>query len=347
MADGRERRPMTRGNATRAATDRTFSSGGMQDTPEVEVPLPPAQPGGSAARYVYAVVPGSERASLGPIGIEGRDVYTLPDGPVAAVVHDCAVLPSEARDVALGRERDAALTQKRPGASPPVRGISAALGRDSDVALTQRDSDVALVQDWVLAHHRVVDAAWKRWGTVLPVSFNTVIVAGAASADENVRAWLESEEALLQARLRGLLGKAEYGVQVFWDLARVSAAAVEDAPAIRGLREEIATQPRGLAYFRRHRLERLLREEIERRVAHECERLLQRIRRRAEDVRVEGIPPGADESRMVLNLSCLVAATRAGELEDEVSEIGRIDGCSVRLVGPLPPYSFCATGAGR
>ena len=35
--------------------------------------------------------------------------------------------------------------------------------------------DPEMVASWVVAHHRVVDAAWSRYGTVLPLTFNTII----------------------------------------------------------------------------------------------------------------------------------------------------------------------------
>ena len=41
-----------------------------------------------AGRYIYAIVPDQGTLQLGPIGLEGGEVYTLGDGKVAAVVSD-------------------------------------------------------------------------------------------------------------------------------------------------------------------------------------------------------------------------------------------------------------------
>ena len=40
-------------------------------------------------RYVYCVADAGETVSLGKIGIEGNDVYTIPYRDICAVVHSC------------------------------------------------------------------------------------------------------------------------------------------------------------------------------------------------------------------------------------------------------------------
>src|SRR3972149_3340473 len=70
---------------------------------------------------------------------------------------------------------------------------------------------------WVQAHHRIVEAAWQRWGVILPMTFNTVIAPGEQGAAQTVRGWLEQEAHVLPAKLQTLTGKAEYGGQGFWD----------------------------------------------------------------------------------------------------------------------------------
>jgi hypothetical protein len=45
---------------------------------------------GLAGRYIYAIIPDQGPRHLGPVGLEGREVYTLGDGKVAAVVSDLA-----------------------------------------------------------------------------------------------------------------------------------------------------------------------------------------------------------------------------------------------------------------
>ncbi len=44
-------------------------------------------------RYVYGVAAGNKEVRLGPIGIEGSEVYTITYEDISAVVHDCSTKP--------------------------------------------------------------------------------------------------------------------------------------------------------------------------------------------------------------------------------------------------------------
>lgn len=193
----------------------------------------------------------------------------------------------------------------------------------------------------VLAHHQVVAVAWKRWGVVLPLTFNTIIMAKQGNAEENLVAWLEAEHDWLNAKLNALTGKAEYGLQVFWDPLRISKQVAGSSPGIARLEEEIRSKPRGLAYMYRQQLERLLRREIEAKAAEECKALYNMISRCVDNVHVEKTKEGEPERQMFMNLSCLVSAAKYADLEAVLEKVSNMDGFSVRLAGPLPPYSFC------
>jgi hypothetical protein len=58
-------------------------------------------------------------------------------------------------------------------------------------------------------------------------------------------------------------------------------------------------------------------------------------------VRVEKNKNDGSNLRMVVNLNCLVALERYPELKALADEVAGYSGHTVRLVGPLPPYSFC------
>jgi hypothetical protein len=49
-------------------------------------------------RYVYGVTTGDKEVRLGPIGIEGSEVYTIPYEDVSAIVHDCPAEPYQSTD---------------------------------------------------------------------------------------------------------------------------------------------------------------------------------------------------------------------------------------------------------
>ena len=204
-----------------------------------------------------------------------------------------------------------------------------------------QSEDGSIAVAWVLTHHQVVEAAWKRWGTVLPLTFNTIIrVEGGNSAQRNLAAWLEMEYSSLKGKLEAVRGKAEYVVQVFWDLALISRRTAESSPEIRRLEEEIGSKPRGLAYMYRQKLEAMLKKQVEARAEEECGGLLSRLSRCTENIHVEKAGKGEGGRQILVNLSCLVPGGRLTELEAEMDRITSIEGFSVRLVGPLPPYSF-------
>lgn len=49
-------------------------------------PVVPAAPAGNGRNYIYAILAGSEPRVFPSLGIEGKDVYTITDGRLAAVV---------------------------------------------------------------------------------------------------------------------------------------------------------------------------------------------------------------------------------------------------------------------
>jgi len=49
-------------------------------------------------RYVYGVAAGDKEVRLGPIGIEGSEVYTIPYEDISAIVHDCSTKPYQSTD---------------------------------------------------------------------------------------------------------------------------------------------------------------------------------------------------------------------------------------------------------
>ncbi|MDP2935067.1 MAG: GvpL/GvpF family gas vesicle protein [Dehalococcoidia bacterium] len=251
-----------------------------------------------AGRYVYCVARAGEKVSLGAIGIEGREVYTIVHNDLCALVHHCRAQPYESRD-------------------PEVAAA------------------------WVLAHHEVVDAAWKRWGVVLPLTFNTIIMAKQGAAEENLVAWLEAEYESLKGKLDALTGKAEFGVQVFWDPVLISKQVAKSSPDITRLEEEMRSKPRGLAYMYRQKLEAMLKKAIEVKAAEEYKALYDMISRCVDVVHVEKTKQGPEGRQMLVSLSCLVPQAQLPRLEAELDRISGMEGFSARLVGPLPPYSFC------
>ncbi len=205
-----------------------------------------------------------------------------------------------------------------------------------------QSDDPEMVGTWVLAHHQVVEAAWRRWGTVLPLRFNTIIKAdGQRSARENLVSWLDTGADWLKAKMAQLDGKAEYGIQVLRDTEQLSRQVAHSSPEVQRLEEEVAGKPRGGAYMYRQKLEAMVRKGIETRVAEEYQACYATISRWVADIQVEKLKPSAGHLQMLMNLSCLVSTEHYPDLAEEMDRIGATEGFSIRLVGPMPPYSFC------
>jgi len=49
-------------------------------------------------RYIYGVAAGAKAVSLGPMGIGGNEVYTIPCGGFCAIVHSCPAEPYQSGD---------------------------------------------------------------------------------------------------------------------------------------------------------------------------------------------------------------------------------------------------------
>ena len=201
--------------------------------------------------------------------------------------------------------------------------------------------DPERVASWVMAHHRVVDAAWSRYGTVLPLTFNTIIKGDPGrDASTNLLAWLDSEYETLKAKLEALAGKVEYGVKVFWDPQFAMRGMAQSDPELRKLQEEIEAKPRGTAFMYRKKLESLLKRKAGAMVEEECIALHSKLSRWADEVQIEKPKRESGQLQMLMNLSCLVSQTQVHDLEAELQGVSAKEGFSAQLVGPLPPYSF-------
>jgi hypothetical protein len=224
----------------------------------------------------------------------------------------------------------------------PVRPICAAgltaLVHDCPAVPYQGD-DAERVKVWVLAHSDVVDAAWERAGTVLPMSFDRIVRPGdGVDADEQVAGWLRAEGDGFHATLERLRGKVELGVQLLWEPRVIAAAVAASDAEIQALQAELAGKSKGAAYFSQQKIERALRQALTARAEEDYRTCFRQITAHFPDVCVNELKKVPDR-QMILNLSVLVR-------REQVSELGAVlsgfqsEGIEVRFTGPWPPYSF-------
>jgi len=207
-----------------------------------------------------------------------------------------------------------------------------------------QSTDREVVNSWVLAHQKVVDEAWERWGTVLPLGFDTIVMdKDGVGPEENVRNWLKNDYDKLKSKIEKVRGEAEYGVQIFWEPQVIVQSLAKTSPEIRQFEEEMKSQPKGIAYLYKQRLENALKRELESKADRCFKDFYERIRKLVDDIAVEKTKPGGQNTQMIMNLSCLLPRDKTAELGEELESINILEGFSVRFTGPWPPYSFVGT----
>lgn len=260
-------------------------------------------------RYLYCIAESGERTNLGKIGLDGKEVYTVPFFDLCAVVHNC---PSE----------------------------------------PYKSEDNEVVKKWVITHEKVVEVAWEKFGTVLPLGFDTIIKGEEnVSPEENIKNWLKQDYVSLKEKIDKIRGKAEYGVQIFWEPKLIADEIAKTNEQIRNLNQDIKSKSKGTAYMLKPKLENLLKKEMEKKVDLCFKEFYARIKKCVFEIRVEKTKKisdfgscGDEKRQMLMNLSCLVAKEKSKELGEELEKINEEERFAVRFTGPWPPYSFVAFG---
>ena len=103
----------------------------------------------------------------------------------------------------------------------PYKDIAAVVHSCQPLAYDTKDK--AQAEEWVLAHSYVIDHAMKKFGAVLPFSFD-VILKGDDSA---ILEWLGKNYSLLSQDLEKVEGKAEYTIQIYYDYDDLAARILE------------------------------------------------------------------------------------------------------------------------
>ena len=225
----------------------------------------------------------------------------------------------------------------------PYRDLSAVVHNCPTEPYNSGDNE--LVKRWIMAHQRVVETAQERFGTVLPLSFDTIIKGDEnGSPEDNMGGWLRDEYENFREKMDKVRGKDEYVVQIFWDLKVIANHITRTSEEIRRLDEEMRYKPKGTAYMYKQKLESAIKNKVEMLADEYFKDFYHRIKQYADDVRVEKVKKAEEDKQMLANLSCLVSKANYEGLGEELDKILQIEGVSVRFTGPWPPYSFVSPG---
>ncbi|NXY95741.1 GvpL/GvpF family gas vesicle protein [Streptomyces sp. BR123] len=212
--------------------------------------------------------------------------------------------------------------------SPAVRTVSTGVLR---AVVSDIDEEIRPKRRDVAAHQAVQDRLMAD-GTPLPLQFGYT-----APDDGAVRQVLEEQEDAYRAALERVQGCAEYNIKASHEQEHLLREILDASPEARRLNEEILSgspDPRLPL-----ELGQLIAAEVEQRRANAADGLLRSLAPLGREHTLH-VPGGED----FLNLSLLVPRDGAAALLDAHAELVRADGAglSVRLTGPLPPYSFVA-----
>ncbi len=200
--------------------------------------------------------------------------------------------------------------------------------------------DEEQVKHWLFTQQKVLDLAQERFGTVLPMGFNTIIHAEGEQPVETVRHWLAGESTRLRQIFELVRGKNEYGIQVLVEDETLKRSLLNENQEFQKAKQEVESKPEGVRYMYRQRLEKVAQEAIEEAGERYFQEVYEVVSAISDDVLVGKLKKQEDSLHMIVNLTCLVAEENAEELGRVMGEINAREGFQVRFTGPWPPYSF-------
>ena len=202
--------------------------------------------------------------------------------------------------------------------------------------------DDEIVKGWILAHQNVVDKAMEKYGTVIPLGFDTIV-----KGDEKaLKEWIEEDYGNMKNKFEKIRGKKEYSVQIFIDEKIISNKLVEknENEEVRKMKEKIEKMPKGVAYMLQKKMENMTKNAMENELKKMSDEFYEKIKNSSDDVKT-GKNKDAEDKKMILNLSVLLKDENVNSFGAQLDEINKREGVSVRFVGPFAPYSFVSEGS--
>ncbi|OGP16238.1 MAG: hypothetical protein A2V21_311855 [Deltaproteobacteria bacterium GWC2_55_46] len=200
--------------------------------------------------------------------------------------------------------------------------------------------DKALLEEWIVIHHRTIEAVILGFGAALPFGFGKVLAGeDGKSPDEFLLGWLAANYEDLKEKLDRVEGRDEYGVQVFWD-AQAVAQMVSSGPEIKKMVDEVAWCSEGTAYLQGERLKRAVQHAMAELAGSYFAEIYRGLGPYSDRIKVEQVKKAAEGRQMIVNVSCLVRRESADALGEYLGKVETERGAQVRFTGPWPPYSF-------
>ncbi|WP_030273743.1 GvpL/GvpF family gas vesicle protein [Streptomyces sp. NRRL B-24484] len=218
--------------------------------------------------------------------------------------------------------------QRLTGVGSPPEELRALTGSGLRAVVSHAPEGLRARRRDLVAHQEVLERLMSE-GPVLPLRFGAV-----ATDDQEVLGILHEQVHAYRERLSALDGCTEYLVKASYDEDALLRQILRDSAEARRLNEETRQSPDPQPKIR---LGELVAAGIEARTRSAAVELLDELSPAAREVR-ENDPAGND----FVSGSFLVEADRQEDFRAAAAELAERWGedCTVRVHGPLPPYSF-------
>ena len=181
------------------------------------------------------------------------------------------------------------------------------------------------MQHWLTDHQHTNIALFQR-RTLLPLRFGTRVGDKAEVEDFLVASYLQLKAVLARVR-----GKAEFVVQLWWDLPAVLLEICREDQELQSLRE--AADPADRVVLGRRLFEA---------AESKKQRLVEAVHRQLATVSPDVAEAKLTDDAMIMNRSYLIERTAEAAFDAAMAAVGSAQPSYLRVkyVGPLPPYSF-------
>jgi len=203
----------------------------------------------------------------------------------------------------------------------------AAVVRKLDAGNTARllNSDEEQVQN-LLAAYQQTNIDVFRHCTMLPLRFGIMV-----DRKDEVEDFLTFSYIHIKGALDRLRGKAEFAVQLSWNLNAVLQEISQDAQWLGRAKESINLPDK-------IEMGRLLFEAADRKKKE----IVESVHRKLSEVSLDSSAGRGDDESVIMNRSYLIEEAAEDSLDKAMAELGKENGSylSFKYVGPIPPYSF-------
>jgi len=199
-------------------------------------------------------------------------------------------------------------------------------------------ADPIEVKDLILTHNNVLDKAMKDFGTVIPLSFNTIIKTSESgkTAEENLRNWLKNNEEDLIKKWNKINGKKEYGIRIYYEKEKLLNK-IKELHKIKQLQQKIQIESAGVAYLLKGKIKDETNQIAQKQILEYRQNFYNNIRGLISDIIINQSKILLDEEKdLLLSISILVNKEQIQKVNDYLVN----KNFYFNVAGPFAPYSF-------